>query len=80
MAIEQILGWAISVGGGVAFLLIVYAGFQISTAQGDPKKMQAARDLLTSAISGLILIVFSVAILNVVGVSILHLDLFGFTI
>jgi hypothetical protein len=77
-AVSQILGWSIVVGGGVAFLLIIYSGFQISTAQGDPKKMQAASELLTSAVSGLILIIFSIVILNVIGVSILGLDKFGF--
>lgn len=78
--IGQILGWAVVVGGGVAFLLIVYAGFQITTATGDPKKMHAANELLTAAVSGLILIVLSIVILNTIGVSILGLDRFGFSL
>ncbi len=78
--ISQLLGWGVVVGGGVAFLLIILAGFQMTTAAGDPKKVQAARELLMSAISGLILIVLSVVFLNFVGVSILGLDKLGFKI
>lgn len=70
--IGQILGWAVIVGAGIAFLLIVYAGFQIATAAGDPKRVQAARELLTSAVSGLLLIIFSVLLLNLIGFKILN--------
>ena len=69
--IGYILGWAIGVGGGIAFLLIVVAGLQIMTAQGQPDKLQAGRELLTSAISGLIMLIFSVFILRIIGVNIL---------
>ena len=71
--IGWILGWSIGIGGGIAFLLILYAGFQITTSQGDPKKLQAGQELLTSAISGLILLIFSVFILRVIGVDILKI-------
>lgn len=72
-----ILRWAIGVGGGIAFLLIVFAGFQIMTSAGNPERLQAGRELLTSAIAGLILLIFSVFILRVIGVDILGLPGFG---
>lgn len=75
--ISQLLGWGAGVGGGIAFLMIIFAGFQIATAAGDPKRVQAAKELLTSAISGLILIVLSVLLLNFIGVKILHLPGFA---
>ena len=75
--ISFILGWAIGIGGGVAFLLILLAGFQITTSSGDPKKMQAGRELLTAAITGLLLLIFSVFILRVIGVDILGIPEFG---
>jgi len=68
-----ILRWAIGIGGGIAFLLIVFAGFQIMTSAGNPERLQAGRELLTSAIAGLILLVFSVFILRIIGVDILKL-------
>lgn len=75
--VGQLLGWAVGVGGGIAFLLIVYAGFQIATAAGDPKRVQAARELLVSAITGLLLIVFSIFLLNLIGFKLLDLGRFG---
>ena len=73
-----ILGWAIGVGGGIAFLLIVYASFMVMTSQGNPERLKAGQELLTSAISGLVLLIFSVFILKFIGVDILKLDQFGF--
>lgn len=73
-----ILGWAVGVGGGIAFLLIVYASFMVMTSQGDPTRLKAGQELLTSAISGLILLIFSVFILKFIGVDILGLSKFGF--
>ena len=75
--ISQLLGWGVGVGGGIAFLMIVFAGFQMVTASGDPKRVQAAKELLTSAIAGLLLIVFSIVLLNLIGFQILKLPGFN---
>lgn len=77
--VSQLIGWGVGVGGGIAFLLIVYAGFMITTASGDPKRVQAGRELLFSAISGLVLIVLAVILLNFIGVSVLGLNSLGFS-
>ena len=69
-----ILGWAVGVGGGIAFLLIVYASFMVMTSQGVPDRLKAGQELLTSAISGLIMLIFSVFILKFIGIDILGLD------
>jgi hypothetical protein len=45
----------------------------ISTSAGDPKKLQAGKELLTAAISGLLLLIFSVFILRIIGVEILNI-------
>lgn len=66
-----ILTWAIGVGGGIAFLLILFAGFQIMTSSGDPQRLKAGQELLTAAISGVVMLIFSVFILRVIGVNIL---------
>lgn len=73
-----VLKWAVGIGGGIAFLLIVYAGFMIMTSAGNPERLKAGQELLTSAISGLILLIFSVVILKIIGVDILQLGKFGF--
>ncbi len=69
--IAFILKWAIGVGGGIAFILILVGGFQIITSSGNPERLKAGRELLTSALAGLILLVFSVFILRIIGVDIL---------
>ncbi|MEK7154541.1 MAG: pilin [Patescibacteria group bacterium] len=71
--VSQLWGWGISVGGLIAFVLIVFSGFQIVTSAGDPKRYKAAQELMTSAIGGLILIVLSVVLLNFIGVTVLKL-------
>lgn len=71
--IAWILGWAIGVGGGISLMLIIVASFQIISSSGNPEKVQAGKELLTSAIAGLIMLIFSVFILKVIGIDILKL-------
>ncbi len=80
LLIGQLLEWGAGLGIGIAFLMIVFAGFQIATAAGDPKRVKAGQELLTSAISGLLLIVFSLFLLNFLGVTVLHLPGFNVTL
>lgn len=75
--IVWIFKWAIGIAGGIAFLLMVIASFQIMTASGNPEKLQGGRELLTAAISGLILIIFSVFLLQLIGVKILQIPGLG---
>jgi hypothetical protein len=76
--LADILRWAVGIGGGIAFLLTLYAGFMIMTGSGNPERLKAGQELLTSAVSGLILLIFSIFILNFIGIDILGLDIFGF--
>jgi hypothetical protein len=71
--ISFILRWAIGIGGGIAFLLILWSGFVIMTSQGNPERLKAGQELLTSALAGLIMLIFSVFILRIIGVDILGL-------
>lgn len=76
--LSELLKWAVGIGGGIAFALMLYAGFMIMTASGNPERIKAGQELLTSAIAGLILLVLSIVILKFIGVDILGLDKFGF--
>jgi hypothetical protein len=64
---------AVGLAGGFALLLIVYGAFQLSLAAGDPKGAQAGKDTISGAVIGLLVILFSVVILNIIGVDILRL-------
>ena len=67
------LGWGIGIAGGIAFLLMVYATFLIITSAGDPKKLNAGKELLVAALSGLFLLIFSVFLLRLIGKDILNI-------
>lgn len=75
--VTWILKWAIGIGGGVAFILIVFGAFQVITSSGDPDKVKAGKDKITSAVSGLIFIIFSLFLLQLIGVKILNIPGFG---
>jgi hypothetical protein len=77
--ISTLLTWSLGIAGGIAFILLIIAGFQYVTSAGDPKRAKAAQELLTSAIAGLIFIALSVLILNFIGVRLLGLNQLGFT-
>ena len=64
-----ILGFA----GGIALLLIIFAGYKIIMSKGKPEAIQQGREQLTSAIVGLVFIIFSFVIFQLVFVDILKI-------
>lgn len=72
-----ILRLALGLAGGIAFLLILFGGLQIMTSAGNPEQLNAGRELVTSAIIGLILILFSIFLLQFIGYNIIGIP--GFT-
>lgn len=68
---EFLIKWGVGIGGLIAFLLIVYSGFLVMTSAGDPKKLAAGKQLITAAISGLILLITGAFLLRLFGVDIL---------
>jgi hypothetical protein len=69
--------WGVGIGGGIALLLIIYAIILITTSAGDQHKLQAGKELLTAAVAGLLLMLFSVFILRLIGVDILKIPGLG---
>ena len=78
---EGIVGKLMTVGigiaGGIALLMILAAAFLFATSEGEPKRTSEAKEILTSAIIGLVFIIFSVTILQFIGVNILKIPGFG---
>ena len=77
----KFVGWllarAIGIGGGIAFLLMIWGGIAIMTSAGDPEKLNQGKSIITSAISGLLFIIFSVLLLKIIGVDIFQLPKWG---
>lgn len=77
--VQNVVKVGLGIAGGVALLMILAAGFMFSTSQGDPKRTGEARELITSAVIGLLFIIFSITILQFIGVTVFRLPGFGTT-
>ena len=55
-----------SVMGFLAVGMIIYGGFMLLTAQGDPAKIKRGKDVVTYSIIGVILVMLAYAIVNFV--------------
>jgi hypothetical protein len=75
--ISTIMEIGIIIAGAIVLIMILVGAFMLSTSQGDPKKTQEAKELITSAIIGLLFIIFSVTILQFIGVSVIKIPGFG---
>lgn len=53
--------------GVVAVFLIILSGIKFITSAGDPKQVEGARNTLTYAIIGLVVVLLSFLIINVIG-------------
>lgn len=55
-----------SVMGFLAIGMIIYGGFMLLTAQGDPARIKRGKDVVLYSVIGLILVVLAYAIVNFV--------------
>lgn len=74
---SSVLPVFIGFAGGLAFLLILFGGFQILVSAGNPEQLNEGRELVSSAVAGLLLIIFSVFLLKLIGYDILRIPGFG---
>jgi hypothetical protein len=57
---QKFLTIAIGIAGGVAFLMMVFGAYRLMFSAGNPEAVQEGREVITAAIAGLVIIVFSV--------------------
>lgn len=74
---KNLFGWGLGLASFIAIGLISFAAVQIQLSQGNPEKLKKAQELLTSAIIGFMLILFSIFILRLIGVTILQIPGFS---
>jgi hypothetical protein len=67
----------LGLGGGIALILIILSGYRYMSSQGNPEGVKAATEQLTSAVVGLLFIIFAFVILQVIGVDILKIPGFS---
>jgi hypothetical protein len=61
--VNEILTIVIPVGVIAAMILLGVAGYTMITSQGNPDKINEAREIVTNAIIGLVIILMAVSIL-----------------
>jgi hypothetical protein len=71
--IKALMGVVLSLVGAIAIILIIISGYRLMVSQGNPENIKNAREQLTAAIVGLLFVIFSLVILQVIGVNILGL-------
>jgi hypothetical protein len=74
--VNTIVRVALGVMGGIVILRIIQGA--LTMQKGDPEGFQEGRDVITSALIGLLLLIFSAAMLNFLGINILGLDVATF--
>ncbi len=75
--VAWLLARAIGIGGGIAFLLMIFGAIKVLTSAGNPENVKAGKELITSALMGLLFIIFSLFLLELIGVKILNIPGFG---
>lgn len=74
---QAVLKFVLGIGGGLAFLLMLLGAFQMLTSAGNPETLHAGKERFTDAIIGLLFIIFSILLLQIIGVDILGLRELG---
>jgi hypothetical protein len=72
--VKYVYEWGIGLGGIAVFIVLVMAGFQYITSVGDPTKMKEAFRRIEEAVVGLLILLSSYAILNLVGINLKQLN------
>jgi len=75
--VQKLLDVIFSLAGSIAFLYLMYGGFVVLTSQADPERLNYGKRLVYGAITGLIITISSVFIVNLIGSGILRIP--GFT-
>ena len=65
--VSAILDWVLPILGGIAFLMIVYAGYLYMTSQGNPEPVGKAKDIIIGVIIGIALLFLIGVFANQVG-------------
>lgn len=70
---KDLLRFIIGISGGLAFLMMLLGAFQMLTSAGNPETLNAGKERLTSAVIGLLFVIFAVLLLQIIGAGILNI-------
>jgi hypothetical protein len=71
--ITSLIKIIVSIAGGAALIFILLGAFTISTSTSNPERLKSGQEMVTSAIIGLVFILFSIIILHFLGVELFQI-------
>jgi|GEM_PF-1144123 len=74
---KTIFSLLLSVSGLIILYIVIRSGYILLFSQGNAEKVKEAQDRLTSAVVGLLFLIFSLIVLQTIGVDILHIPGFS---
>ncbi len=67
LLITELINFGLAAGGTVALIFIIISGIKFIRSGGDPKEAEGAKQTMTYAIIGLVIIVLAAAVVNFIG-------------
>jgi len=67
LVFKSVVGYLLGFASVALFILLIIGGFKFITSGGDPKMAEGAKKTITSAITGLIVILLAYVILIIIG-------------
>lgn len=71
--VTTLLRFLVGISGGISLIVMLTGVFRLITSSGDPKQVQSGRELFSSGVVGLLVVIFSVTLLRLVAADILKL-------
>lgn len=62
--VQGIINTGVTFIGVVCLFMLVYAGIRMTTAGGDAKQLDGSRKMMTYAVIGLLIVMFSFVVIN----------------
>lgn len=66
--IAHFFAWAAGIIGTLAMLGLIYAGYVYITSAGNPDRIGYAKEIITTSITALLIIIFSYALFQLLGI------------
>lgn len=71
--VTTILRFLIGISGGISLVVMLTGVFRLITSGGDSKQVQSGRELFSSGVTGLLVVIFAVTLLRLIAADILKL-------
>jgi len=65
---RELYKWAIGIGGSLATLVLIYAGYLYATSAGNPEQVSQAKEYVIGALAGLAFLLLAAIIYNMLKV------------